>query len=126
MFYKNIAHVLQTVTVFVLCSCLRRCLPFEDGGGSELLLAYLTSVMRDHLTRLAGDRSDLGICGTGLQQEHDGRLAQSMKDTTALPQELHLWASELMGPGVAKSVARPRNSARARENCDARALDGGE
>jgi len=97
MFYKNIAHVLQTVTVFVLCSCLRRGLPFEDSGGSELLLAYLTSVMRDHLTQLASDRSDLGICGTDLQQEHDGRLAQSMKDTTALPQELQLWASELMG-----------------------------
>jgi len=43
LFYKNIVYVLQTVIPFVLCSCLCRSLPLEDGGGSELSLVGPTA-----------------------------------------------------------------------------------
>src|SRR5215510_10733618 len=104
LFYKNVAHVLQTVIPFVLCSCLRRSLPLEDGSGGELSLVYLQGIVFDHLTRLARDCGDLGIGTTGFEEEHDGGFPEAVEDAAALPERCHDGARELVGPDVAKTV----------------------
>ena len=86
LFYKNIAHVLQTVIPFVLCSCLRRSLPLQDRSGGELSLVHLQCIVFDHLARLAGDCADLGIGTTGLEEKYDGGLPQAVEDAAAHPE----------------------------------------